>query len=164
MTNLTNASQMIAALVELLHTSGCLELTAHMKHISSNGTSPGPELSVELKGADTPLLTARNGELLHAIEHIAAKILSLEPEEHDRISFDADNFKLKRDRELHRLANAAIVKVQTTATAYVFPPMMSRERRMLHIALASSGLKSASTGESYRRSVVLYPQGVQPPE
>ena len=33
------------------------------------------QISVELTGPDTPLLLARNGELLLAIEHIAAKIL-----------------------------------------------------------------------------------------
>ena len=35
-------------------------------------TTPG--IWVELSGRDTPLLLARNGELLHDIEHIAAKI------------------------------------------------------------------------------------------
>ena len=34
-----------------------------------------PDVTVELSGPDTPLLLARNGELLLAIEHIAAKIL-----------------------------------------------------------------------------------------
>ncbi len=163
MTNLTHARQKLAAFVELLQTPGCLELTAQMKHLSSDGSPVRPEITVEFKGPDTSLLTARNGELLHAIEHLAAKILGLESDEHDRISFDAVSFKATRDRELAKLANTAIVKVRTSASAYVFPPMMSRERRLLHLALAHSGLKSASTGEPSRRSVVLYPEGVLPP-
>jgi spoIIIJ-associated protein len=164
MTNLTDVGPELAALVELLQTQGGFDLTAHIRHSAVNGVPVRPEVVVELQGGDAPLLTARNGELLFAIEHLAAKILGLEPEEHDRISFDAAGFKLKRERELNRMANAAITKVRTTATAYVFPPMMSRERRLLHLALASSGLKSASTGERLLRSVVLYPEGVQPPE
>ena len=163
MTTLTNASQKLVALVELLQTSGSFDFTAEVKHPSPE-SGFRPELTVEFSGKDGPLLTERNGDLLHAIEHIAAKILGLEPEEHDRISFDANGFKATRDRELQRLASDAIVKVRTTAAAYVFPPMMSRERRMLHLALASSGLKSASTGEHSRRSVILYPRGVTPPE
>src|SRR5215469_4697037 len=59
---------------------------------TSPGTDPHPEITVELSGPDTPLLLARNGELLLAIEHIAAKILRLESEEHDQISFDAEGF------------------------------------------------------------------------
>ncbi len=43
-------------------------------------------------------------------------MLGLESEEHDRIAFDAGGFKAKRDRELYRLASAAIIKVRTTGT------------------------------------------------
>jgi spoIIIJ-associated protein len=169
MNNLTDAHRELVAFVELLRIRGGFDLTAHIRHPSPNGGTPSPEHSsrpeivVEFSGPDTHLLTSRNGELLFAIEHLAAKVLGLEPEEHDRISFDAGGFKAKRDRELYRLASAAIIKVRTTATAYVFPPMPSRERRILHLALASSGLKSASSGERLLRSVVLYPEGVNPP-
>lgn len=118
-----------------------------------------PEIAVELSGSDTPLLTERNGELLHAIEHIAAKILRLEPEEHDRISFDADRFKATRDQELRNSAAAAIITVKDSGEPYAFAVMTSRERRMLHLVLKESGLPTASSGEGPRRFVVLYPQG-----
>src|SRR5580692_7027417 len=81
---------------------------------TSNHSDTPPEITVELSGPDTPLLLARNGELLHAIEHIAAKILRLEPEEHDRISFDAAGFKATRNQELELMAEMAIQKVRTT--------------------------------------------------
>jgi spoIIIJ-associated protein len=130
--------------------------------VSRETTPSTPDIKVELSGPDTPLLLAHNGELLHAIEHIAAKILRLEPEEHDRICFDAEGFKAKRDRNLHLSAEAAIQKVRATGQAYSFPPMTSRERRMLHLALVPSGLPTASSGEGARRFVVLYPEGYQP--
>jgi len=121
-----------------------------------------PEITVELTGPDTPLLLARNGELLHAIEHIAAKILRLEPEEHDRISFDADGFKATRNRELDLMAEMAIQKVRATGLPFSFAPMTSRERRILHLSLAKSGLPTASSGEGPGRFVVLYPEGLEP--
>lgn len=123
-----------------------------------------PEVSVEFTGPDTPLLIERNGELLHAIEHLAAKVLRLEPEEHDRISFDAENFKLLRNRELQLIAEAAVEKVRATHRPYSFPPMNSRERRLLHLALGASGLPTASSGLGPRRFVVLYPEGQEPVE
>ena len=128
--------------------------------VSSSESSP--LICVELTGTDTPLLLARNGELLHAIEHIAAKILRLEPEEHDLIFFDAAGFKAKRDRELQLAAQTAIEQVRANGRPYSFPPMTSRERRMLHLALAKSGLPTASSGEGPRRFVVLYPEGPAP--
>src|SRR5580704_3179063 len=129
---------------------------------SSSSSDTNPEITVEFSGPDTPLLLARNGELLLAIEHIAAKILRLEPEEHDRISFDAEGFKATRNRELDLMAEMAIQKVHATGRPFSFAPMTSRERRILHLALAKSGLPTASSGEGPGRFVVLYPEGLEP--
>jgi spoIIIJ-associated protein len=129
---------------------------------SSSSSPANPEITVELSGPDTPLLLARNGELLLAIEHIAAKILRLESEDHDRISFDADGFKATRNRELDLMAEMAIQRVRTTGEPYSFSPMTSRERRILHLSLAKSGLPTASSGIGPGRFVVLYPEGLQP--
>ena len=112
----------------------------------------------EFTGPDTAMLTARNGELLHALEHLAAKVLRLEPEEHDRVSFDADRYKATRDRMLQESAERGIAEVRSTGQPYSFPVMNSRERRLLHLVLKDSGLPTASSGEMPRRFVVLYPE------
>lgn len=177
------AAKKIADFLKILRTTGGLNLkpqilasNGQVQPNSSNaaGASPAvssktstpsetsPEITVELSGPDTPLLLARNGELLHAIEHIAAKILRLEPEEHDRISFDADGFKATRNRELDMMAEIAVQKVRATGRPFSFAPMTSRERRILHLALAKSGLPTASSGEGPGRFVVLYPEGLEP--
>jgi spoIIIJ-associated protein len=116
-------------------------------------------LYVEFTGPDTSLLTAHNGELLNALEHVATKILRLEPESHDQVSFDADHYKANRDRRLRESAAAAIADVRATGRPHPFPAMTSRERRMLHLILAESGLPTASSGEGAGRFVVLYPVG-----
>jgi len=130
--------------------------------LSPSSSDTNPEITVEFTGPDTPLLLARNGELLLAIEHVAAKILRLEPEDHDRISFDAEGFKATRNRELDLMAEMAIQKVRATGEPFSFSPMTSRERRLLHLALAKSGLPTASSGTGPGRFVVLYPEGLAP--
>ena len=176
------AAEKITDLLNLLNRSGGLNLTPHI--LACNGqvqpdanasagarpvapntsSSPDttPEITVELTGRDTPLLLERNGELLHAIEHIAAKILRLEPDEHDRISFDAEGFKATRNQELDMMAEMAIQKVRSTGRPFSFSPMSSRERRILHMALAKSGLPTASSGVGPGRFVVVYPEGLEP--
>ncbi|WP_254061654.1 R3H domain-containing nucleic acid-binding protein [Granulicella sp. L60] len=190
MTNLLNdpvhAARKIADFLETLSGMGNLELKSHIlacnghvqpdtsphagktslvssdsSHTPDSPSSSLPCITVEFTGPDTPLLLARNGELLHAIEHVAAKILRLEPEEHDQISFDAEGFKANRDKELFQLAETGILEVRSTGRPYSFPPMTSRERRMLHVALSKSGLPTASSGEGPRRFVVLYPVGYE---
>ncbi|HUZ95932.1 MAG TPA: R3H domain-containing nucleic acid-binding protein [Edaphobacter sp.] len=150
----------------LLASSG---LRLEFKILPANGDAPSPpvpspEIAVEFTGPDTPLLTARNAELLHSIEHLAAKFLRLEPDQHDRISFDAENFKALRNRELELMAEAGADRVRGTNRSYAFPPMNSRERRLLHLALAASGLPTASSSDGPRRFVVAYPEGQQPTE
>jgi len=126
----------------------------------SDGADPG-RMSVEFTGADTPMLIARNGELLNAMEHIAAKVLRLEPEEHDRISFDAEAYKANRSLSLRRSASEAVESVRRSGRPYAFAPMTSHERRQLHLLLQESGLPTASSGEVPRRYVVLYPEGYE---
>jgi spoIIIJ-associated protein len=162
MNDLRDAHPKIAGMMEMLSTLGGLRVTAAISEPAANQTNAvreagQPVIAVELSGPDTPMLLARNGELLHAIEHMAAKILRLEPEEHDRISFDAERFKANRDRDLRLAAAAAVGQVQAQGRPYTFPPMSSRERRLVHLAVGPSGLRSASTGEGARRSVVIYP-------
>ncbi|MDE1163570.1 MAG: single-stranded DNA-binding protein [Acidobacteriaceae bacterium] len=121
------------------------------------------DIYVECKGPDAELMLERDGELLRSLEHVAAKALRLEPEEHDRISFDADSFKAERAASLRRMADDAIAMVKDTEKPYSFPPMNSRERRMLHMFLKDSGLQTASSGEGARRFVMLYPEGARIP-
>jgi spoIIIJ-associated protein len=146
------------------NSSGLAGATQPVASHPPSSSAPDPKISVELTGPDTPLLLARNGELLHAIEHIAAKILRLEPEEHDQIYFDAEGFKATRTRELDLMAEIAVENVRATGRPFSFAPMTSRERRILHMALAKSGLPTASSGEGPGRFVVLYPEGLEPPQ
>lgn len=126
---------------------------------STSELGENPELLVNFAGPDSGLLLDRNGELLRALEHIALKVLRLESEEHDKVSFDCMNFKAVRAQELRLAAEVAAERVRKTGTPYQFAPMSARERRMLHLAMRDfSDLRTESTGESERRFVVVYPK------
>jgi spoIIIJ-associated protein len=167
MDNLAQAAEQIASLMRLLTTTGGLRLKYRITAGAGAADPDGLErrdIYVECKGSDVDLLLDRDGELLHALEHISAKILRLEPEEHDRISFDADGYKGERAAALRDDAECAIDRVDETGEPYNFAPMNSRERRMLHLFLRDSGLRTASSGEGPGRYVVLYPDGYRIPE
>ncbi|HEU5352531.1 MAG TPA: R3H domain-containing nucleic acid-binding protein [Terracidiphilus sp.] len=118
------------------------------------------EIYVELDGPDVPLLTQHNGELLRAMETLAAQMLHLEQREHDLVSFDAGNFKALRAQELRMAAETAAEKVLHSGIPYAFPPMNSRERRLLHLAFKSlEGVETASSGEGQDRFLAVFPAG-----
>jgi spoIIIJ-associated protein len=167
MEDLQQAAEKVASLMRLLTTTGGLRLKFRITAGAGAADPDGLErrdIYIECKGPDSDLLTERDGELLRSLEHIAAKILQLEPEDHDRISFDADGFKAERAQNLREIAERAIDQVEDTDEPFKFGPMSSRERRMLHLFLRDSGLQTASSGEGPRRFVVLYPEGYRIPQ
>ena len=148
------SAERLETLLSAMLRSSALDLTYTLR-VNSAGSLP--LFLVELSGKDVPALLARNAELLLAFEHIGAKALRLEDEQHDQISFDAGGFKVARERRVHRDAALAVQQVRTARQPYRFPPMNSRERRLLHLALAPSGLRTASEGEGPTRRLVVYP-------
>lgn len=157
------AARKIAALLKVFTTKGCLRLKYRITAGEGARDPEGieaREIYVELAGPDAPLLTRRGGEMLRALEHIVSKMLRLEPEEHDKISFDANNFKTLRARELKLAAETAAARVHETGQPYSFAPMSSRERRMMHLAFRGyDDLETESSGEGMHRFVVVYPKG-----
>jgi spoIIIJ-associated protein len=159
----TAAAQTIAQFLKLLTTAGGLKLRYRITAGAGAADPDGfeaREIYVEMSGPDASLVTTRNGELLRALEHVAAKMIRLEPEEHDRISFDANQFKSQRARELKLSAAAAVEHVRATGAPYAFQPMSSRERRLLHLAFHPyEDVETGSVGEGVARALVVFPKG-----
>ena len=170
MEDLRGAAEKISGFLKSLTTTGGLKLKYRITAGAGAADPAGleaREIYVEMVGPDAPLLTQQGGELLRALEHVAAKIVRLEDSEHDKISFDSNNFKALRAQEMRMSADAAAERVQRTGIPFSFQPMSSRERRMLHLALKDfTELETESSGEGMRRFVVLYRKGdkrVPPP-
>jgi spoIIIJ-associated protein len=161
--DLQQAAQKIAGFLNTLNKLGGLRLKYRIS--ASDGASEGEgaaprQISVELAGPDVPLVIQHNGELLRALETLAAQMLRLDHHEHHMVSFDAGNFKALRAEELRLAAEAAAEKVRQTGVPYSFPPMNSRERRMMHLVCKSlQGIETASVGEGANRFLVVYPEG-----
>ena len=118
-----------------------------------------PDILVDFSGPDAGLILARGAELMRSMEHLATKALRLEMNEHDRVSFDCEDFKRLRREELKVAADVAAERVRKSGSPYEFAPMNSRERRLVHLALRDSpDLKTESTGEGSRRAVVVMPK------
>ena len=128
---------------------------------SSNPDIENPELVVKFSGSDVELLLSNRAELLLSLEHVTMECLRMGSEDHSRISFDANDYRVLRIEELRVSAAAAAEKVKHTGVPFRFNPMNSRERRAIHIALRNeSELRSESSGAAGYRHVVIYPVGM----
>lgn len=167
--NLQVAAQTVAGFLSNLNKLGGLRLKYRI--FGGDGSPEGDDalLNVELSGPDTPLLTQHNGELLRALEVVAAQMLRLEGREQSLVSFDAGNFKALHQEELRLTAQTVAEKVIKTGTPYAFAPTNSRERRLMHMAFRDlAGVETMSHGEGRDRFLAVYPEGrtdlpVKPP-
>jgi spoIIIJ-associated protein len=120
-----------------------------------------PDVVVKFSGPDVDLLLGNRAELLLALEHLTMEVLRMPSEDHSRVSFDANDYRLLRIEELRMSAVAAAEKVKRTGQPFRFNPMNSRERRVIHLALRNeTELRSESLGSGGQRQVVVYPAGM----
>jgi len=161
--DLQQAAQKIAGFLATLNKLGGMRLKYRITAGDGARDPQGIEsrlIYVELGGPDVPLVTQHNGELLLAMETIATQMLRLDQREGGMVSFDAANFKALRAQELRMQAETAAEKVLRSGIPYAFPPMNSRERRLLHMAFRDiEGVETASSGEGQDRFLAVYPQG-----
>jgi spoIIIJ-associated protein len=133
------------------------------------GQSPHPEIEnpevvVKFSGADVDMLLENKAELLLALEHVTMEALGIPSEDHSRLCFDAEDYRLLRIEELRVSAITAAEKVKKTRAPFRFSPMTSRERRIIHLALRNeSEVRSESAGMGGFRQVVIYPADMPTP-
>src|ERR1039458_7388201 len=104
--DLQQAARKVADFLNTLNKLGGMRLKYRISAGDGKPDAEGsatPLLNVELAGPDVPLVIQRNGEMLRALETLAAQMLRLDHHEHNLISFDAGNFKALHAQEL-RLA------------------------------------------------------------
>ena len=120
-----------------------------------------PDVVVKFSGPDVDYLLANRAELLLALEHVTMEALRMPSEDHSRVSFDANDYRLLRIEELRISAAAAADKVKRTGQPFRFNPMNSRERRVIHLSLRNeTAVRSESGGAGGFRHVVVYPAGM----
>jgi spoIIIJ-associated protein len=120
-----------------------------------------PDVVVKFSGPDVDLLLSNKAELLLALEHVTMEMMRMPSEDHSRISFDANDYRLLRIEELRLSAVTAAEKVKRTGAPFRFNPMNSRERRVIHLALRNeTAVRSESAGAGPQRQVVVYPAGM----
>jgi len=121
----------------------------------------GPSLVIKFEGNEIEHLLANKGEALLALEQLTQEVLRMAPDEHAKICFDANDFRLLRQEELRLGSLTVAEQVRESGEPFRFNPMNSRERRIIHLALRDhTDLRTESAGTGPFRHVVVYPAGM----
>lgn len=115
-------------------------------------------IRINLAGPDRAFLLSNSASLLNCVEYLLNKVFPGNREEAPRVSIDSDNYWKYRELELKLLAEMASKKVLSGKKALSLQPMIPKERRIIHLALAGiEGIRSQSEGVGDNRSITLYP-------
>ena len=102
-------------------------------------------------------MDVEHGRVLDALQELTRLAVVRQTGERSRLMLDIDGFRAKRRAELVLLAEAAIRTVQESGEPESFPAMNPFERKVVHDAVASAGLRSDSEGVEPKRHVVVHP-------
>jgi spoIIIJ-associated protein len=121
-------------------------------------------LVVELSGRDSALLTAEDGELLLAIDHLLPRVLRGLGEgeaegEPAGVRVDCGNFQELREERLRSLAQRVAGEVRRTGRPQRLRPMNPADRRVVHLTIADEpGVASESEGDGFLKRVRVQPE------
>lgn len=117
----------------------------------------GNLIKVSLTGPDMGILIGYRGETLDSLQYLISLVVNKGHDgEYKRVILDTENYRLKREETLKRLARRIADKVRKTGRAVKLEPMNPYERRIIHSALQDDVLVDTySEGEEPHRRVVV---------
>jgi spoIIIJ-associated protein len=115
-------------------------------------------IHINVSGLDRPFLLSSSASLLNSMEFLINKVFRAGKDELPGILLDSDRYRQHREAELVLLAQMASQKVISFGKPLSLQPMVPRERRIVHLALAGiEGVRTQSEGEGENRSITIYP-------
>ena len=136
----------------------CHEMTELLGlDIVVDGSEEEGAIHINLTGPDRPILLTNSASLLNSMEYLLNRAFRA-GKEAPGIMLDSDNYRKHREAELVLLAQMASQKVISFHKPLSLQPMIPRERRIVHLALAGiDGVRSKSECEGDSRNITIYP-------
>ncbi|OGC36771.1 hypothetical protein A2311_06875 [candidate division WOR-1 bacterium RIFOXYB2_FULL_48_7] len=124
----------------------------------AEGVEEGEGVKLNVKGEDMGRIIGKEGNMLRSLEIVVSTILMKIMGKRYRVSIDAGEYKLKREKALERLAKDVADEVESTKQEKSMPPMSPGDRRVIHTYLSErAGIKTFSKGEGKERRLVIAP-------
>ncbi len=117
----------------------------------------GDRALVSVVGATLQELIGPRGEVLEALQELTRLAVHRQTGSRTRIMLDVGGYRVRRRSELAGVGQDAAEEVRTSGVPKRLAVMTPFERKVVHDAVASAGLRSESEGEEPNRRVVVFP-------
>jgi spoIIIJ-associated protein len=119
----------------------------------------GDRAVVSVVGATLDELVGEDGEVLEALQELTRLAVHRRTGTRARLMLDVGGFRQRRRAELAELGRSVAAEVERTGEPKKLRAMSPFERKIIHDAVATAGLRSESEGEEPNRRVVVFPVG-----
>lgn len=119
----------------------------------------GDRAVVSVVGATLDELVGEDGEVLEALQELTRLAVHRQTGSRARLMLDIGGYRAQRRAELADYGRTVAEEVRRTGEPKTLAAMSPFERKIVHDAVASVGLRSESEGEEPNRRVVVFPQG-----
>jgi spoIIIJ-associated protein len=111
---------------------------------------------LNVNSSDKGIIIGKRGNTLDSIQYLLTLALNKNKEKYTRVVLDIEDYRMKREETLIRLAERMAEKAKYTHRLVKLEPMNPSERRIIHSALQNhNGITTYSEGdEPYRRVVI----------
>lgn len=139
------AADYIEGLLDIADLDGDLEIT------HSNGRD-----YVSIVATDpTQLSSLSRADSVSALQELARLAVHTKTGEFSRLILDVAGSRDARSKELERLVDRAIERIDGGAQSAALPPMSSYERKLVHDFVSERGFASHSEGDGAERHTVI---------
>lgn len=115
-------------------------------------------IKLTLHSSDNSILIGRDGRTLSSLQNLIRTSVSNQIGIYVNIILDVENYKVKKEHNIERLAKKLAKEVLRTKEPIAMDSMNSYERRLVHNALSNfKGITSDSEGEEPNRRIVIKP-------
>jgi spoIIIJ-associated protein len=119
----------------------------------------GPdEIRLEIVGRDAGRIIGKKGQVLAALQYLVSRVVNKPGQSRRHVVLDAEGYRERRDASLALMARRLGQQAAQEGKIITFEPMSPRDRRVVHLALASfAEVVTRSDGEGEDRRVRIIP-------
>jgi spoIIIJ-associated protein len=118
------------------------------------------KVGIRLDSDNSGMIIGRKGKNLDAIQLLANVVAGRLTENGFRVIIDSENYRMRREETLIRLAQKVGDQVKRTKTSRLLEPMNPFERRLIHTTLSSiEDIDTKSEGDGLYKQVRVFYKG-----
>jgi spoIIIJ-associated protein len=120
------------------------------------------KIGIKLNSPHSSILIGRKGKNLDALQLLVNVYVGKLGREDVRIILDTENYRIRREESLVRLAYNTADRVRTSGGSVLLEPMNPFERRLIHTTLNDIGdVETKSEGEGLYKQVRVIFKGIR---